>query len=235
MLQQLQEANLTAKPVKCKLGMQKTLYLGYVVGNDVIHLAEDKVKSILQIAQPKTKKEVRSFLGLVSYYRQFIPQMAEIATSLSDCTKKGAPNEVVWTQECDQAFRTLKDQLASKPVFQSPDFDKEFILQTDASGRGLGGAVLSQVGPDGQEFPEQKTAATRTKYAAVELECLAIVWVVQTLHVYLDGRRFTLETDHRALSYVQQMVNKADCHSGYWFSSHTTLGLGIDPEGPMKC
>ena len=67
-LQQLREANLKAKPVKYKLGMQKTLYLGYVVDNDVIHPAEDNVQSILQIVQPKTKKEVRSFLGLVSYY-----------------------------------------------------------------------------------------------------------------------------------------------------------------------
>ena len=126
--------------------------------------------------------------------------MAEIAASLSDCTKGGPMR-----QECDQAFRTLKDRLASKPVLQSPDFDKEFILQSDASGRAWG-SVESR-GPGwtrtSSSFPKQKLLPREQKYAAVELECLVIVWAVQTLHVYLDGRRFTLETDHRALSHVQ--------------------------------
>ena len=105
----------------------------------------------------------------------------------------------------------MKSQLASKPLLQSPNFEKEFIVQTDASGRGLG-AVLSQMGPDGQEHPvrflSRKLLPREQKYAAVELECLAIVWAVQALQVYVDGRKFVVETDHRALSYMQQMVNK---------------------------
>ena len=145
--------------------------------------------------------------------------MAEVAAPLSDCTKKRAPNEVVWTGECEQAFAKLKSQLASKPLLQSPNFEKEFILQTNASGRGLG-AVLSQMGPDGQEHPvrflSRKLLPRKQKYAAVELECLAIVWAVQALQVYLDGRKYVVETDHRALSYMQQMVNK---NNRLWHSS----------------
>ena len=149
-LQKLKEEHLTAKPSKCKLGMRETPYLCYVVGNDTVQPSEGKVRSIQEIPQTKTKKDVRSFLGLVSYYRRFIQNMAEVAAPLSDCTKKRAPNEVVWTGECEQAFAKLKSQLASKPLLQNPNFEKEFIVQTDASGRGLG-AVLSQIGPDGQE------------------------------------------------------------------------------------
>ena len=78
--------------------------------------------------------------------------MAETAEPLSDCTKKRAPNEVVWTTECDQAFTKLKNQLAFRPVLQSPYFEKEFVLQMDSSARGLG-KVLSQVGLDREEHP----------------------------------------------------------------------------------
>ena len=85
---------------------------------------------------------VRSFLGMTVYYRKFIPQYASIAAPLTDLTRKTAPNEVMWTPECDQAFQSLKTALSSSPVLCSPDFTKRFILQTDASERG--GAVLSQ-------------------------------------------------------------------------------------------
>ena len=95
-LQHLREANLTAKPANCRLTVHKTPYLGYVVGQDTIQPAPGKVRCIQEIAQPKTKREIRSFLGLVSYYWQFIPHVAETAVPLSDCTKKKkASNEVV--------------------------------------------------------------------------------------------------------------------------------------------
>lgn len=88
---------------------------------------------------------MRAFLGLAGYYRKLIPSFAQIASPLTDLTKKSKPNAIKWSDECDQAFTTLKNIIKSKPVLQSPDFEKPFILQCDASKRGLG-AVLSQIG-----------------------------------------------------------------------------------------
>lgn len=102
--------------------------------------------------RPTTKKDVKSFLGLTGYYRKFIPQYASLAAVLTDLTRKKGPNRIVWTQECELAFSKLKNVLCSSPVLESPDFTAPFILQTDASDRGVG-AVLSQLDDKSKEHP----------------------------------------------------------------------------------
>ena len=158
--------------------------------------------------QPKTKKHVRAFLGLAGYYRRFIPNFAEIATPLSDLTKKLMPNTVVWNEKTEQAFVQLKKLLTSKPILHSPDIKKPFTLQTDASETGIG-AVLSQSDESGVEHPvayfSRKLLPRETRYATVEKECLAVVSGVRFFRVYLEGTRFTIETDHRSLEYLQRM------------------------------
>ena len=105
-----------------------------------------------QYPVPKTKKQVRGFLGLTGYYRRFIDRYATIAIPLTEATKKSLPDKVQWTSECEAAFVTLKRALCEAPVLSNPNFDQEFVLQTDASDRGVG-AVLSQVSDDGHERP----------------------------------------------------------------------------------
>ena len=96
------------------------------------------------------KKNARSFLGLTGYYREFIPQCASIVAPLTDLTRKMGPKTMVWTPACDQAFWKLKELLCLAPVLSSHDFGEEFILQPDASNRGVG-AVLSQVDEEGDQ------------------------------------------------------------------------------------
>lgn len=91
-------------------------------------------------------------LGLTGYYRKFIPNYASIASSLTDLTRKMEPNKVGWTPACLIAFEKLKSLLCSAPVLHAPDFEREFVLQTDASDRGVG-AVLSQVDSTGDDHP----------------------------------------------------------------------------------
>ncbi|KAL5489209.1 hypothetical protein EMCRGX_G018276 [Ephydatia muelleri] len=86
------------------------------------------------------------------YYRKFIPDYASIAASLTDLTRKTSPNQVVWNERCEASFKRLKDLLCSAPVLQSPDFERDFVLQTDASDVGVG-AVLSQVDDTGADHP----------------------------------------------------------------------------------
>ena len=102
-----------------------------------------KVEAVKQFPTPGTKSDVRTFLGLAGYYRKFIPNFASVAAPLTDLTRKSAPNQVQWSEECETAYCRLKAAMCSSPVLEALDFQKLFILQTDASEQGVG-AVLSQ-------------------------------------------------------------------------------------------
>jgi len=205
-LRRLKEANLAAKPSKCFIGYRKVEFLGHMVGNGIMQPTDDKVTKIKSAEQPKTKTEVRSFIGLASYYRRYMPNFAAIALPLTDLTKKKQPTQVVWTPECEEAFRTLKDRLSSFPVVRLVDLDKEFVLRTDASNHGLGAVLLQET--DTQLHPvcyiSRKLNQAERNYATVEKECLAIVWAVKKFAKYLYGRPFIVESDHQPLQYLQQ-------------------------------
>ena len=101
--------------------------------------------------RPTTKKEIRSYFGLVGYYQDFTPTFSTIAAPLSDLTRKGQPNKVVWGEPQERSYHTLKHAIVSKPVFMLPNVDEEFILRTDTSDVGLGATLLQW--RDGQIFP----------------------------------------------------------------------------------
>ena len=131
--------------------------------------------------------------------------MPIIATPLSDLTKKGRPESVNWSKEEDIAFRRLKEELCNSPILRLPDWDKQFVLRTDASNFGLG-AVLLQRHAD-ELFPvayaSKKLSPAQAPYSTIERECLAVVWALEKLYLYLYGRRFVLQTDHRPLTYLK--------------------------------
>lgn len=206
-LGRIREAGLTINPKKCALGKKEVSYLGYVIGSGVIRPQVEKVEAISSCAPPTTKKKVRSFLGLVGWYRRFLPNFSERSSPLSELTKAAAPNRVAWTDRCEAAFQDLKGAVCSDSILLSPDFDRPFIVQTDASGVGLGAVLLQEV--DGHRRPvafiSRKLFERERRYAAVELEALAIKWALDSLRYYLLGRPFHLETDHRALQWLEKM------------------------------
>ena len=207
-LQRLERAGLTIKPKKCQFAMSQCTYLGHVVGNGEVRPEMSKVRAVESFPTPKTKKQVRAFLGLTGYYRKFIAGYADIAMALTDLTRKNAPNTVVWTTACEKAFEALKKALCSTAVLQSPDFNRPFILQTDASNRGVG-AVLSQRDDDGNERPiayySRKLLPREERYSTVEKECLAIKVATNTFRVYLLGKPFVIQTDHRSLEWLDRL------------------------------
>lgn len=101
-----------------------------------------KIEKVKNFPRPKNTTQLRGFLGLASYYRRFVPNFARIAVPLNKLLKKGIAYQ--WTTEQDKAFNTLKECLVISPIFVFPNFDKQFILFTDASISGLG-AILSQL------------------------------------------------------------------------------------------
>ena len=208
----LREAELKLKERKCTFGSGSYIYLGHVVGNGLVQPMECKVEAVKTFKQPKTKKDVRSFLGLCGYYRKFIPNFSSIATPLSDLTRKSMPKQVKWNEKCDKAFIELKEILTRAPILVMPDWTKPFILQTDASAFGLG-YVLSQIDGTGEEHPiafaSKKLLQSERNYSAIEREALAIVQGVKHFRTYLQGSKFTIETDHNPLT---QLGNLKDSH-----------------------
>ena len=136
----LQQHRLFAKLSNCHFGVQEVEYLGHVVSSKGVSMDHNKVTAILNWPIPTTVKQLRGFLGLIGYYHQFIKGYASIATPLTNLLKK---DKFHWDSHAKIAFDTLKTAITTTPVLALPNFSKSFILETDASGTGIG-AVLSQ-------------------------------------------------------------------------------------------
>ncbi|CAB4420776.1 unnamed protein product [Rhizophagus irregularis] len=199
-LRKMRETNLTLKLKKCKFGERNIEFLGHIVGKDGLQPDVKKVETINKIKPPQTIREVRSFLGLCSYYRKFIKNYSKIAKPITKLIKKD--EEFRWGQEQQNAFKILKEKLTQKPILAHPDFEKEFILLTDASAEGLG-AILSKKNDEGKEvvisYASKSNNNTEANYPITDLECLAIVWGIRYFHKFLIGRKFKVITDHAAL------------------------------------
>ena len=170
-------------------------YLGHVIGGGRLKPDPSKVRAVRDYPQPVTKRDIQAFLGLVGYYRRFIPQFATVAAPLTDLTRKCRPQHVIWNAETEVAFQKLKDLLMETPVLGVANPSRSYVLQTDASERGLG-AVLSQADDQGEEHPiayaSRKLLPRETNYSTIEKECLAIVWALKFFHVYLYGQSFVI-------------------------------------------
>ena len=205
--QRIHRAGLVVNASKCQLARSEVCYLGYVLGGGTIRPQVSKVEAIHGCQPPTTKKGVRSFLGLVGWYRRFIPNFSSRAACLTDLTRKTSPNKVVWTPECEVAFRDLQERMCSEQVLQSPDFSLPFTVQTDASGLGLGAVLLQGDGENKMpvQYVSRKLFPRETRYSTIDKEGLAIKWALDTLKYYLVGKEFVLETDHRPLQWLHRM------------------------------
>lgn len=149
-----------------------------------------KIEAVVQWPIPATVTTLRGFLGLASYYRKFCPKFGEIARPLHNLTKK---NQFKWTADAQLAFDRLKVAMSSTPVLALPNFDDEFVIETDASGLGIG-AVLSQQGRP-IAFLSKGIATTKQGWSIYEKEMLAILEAIRSWRPYLVGRRFKIITD----------------------------------------
>ncbi|CAH1243923.1 GIN1 [Branchiostoma lanceolatum] len=207
----LAKACLTVKPSKCRLAMPRADYLGKVVGQGEVCPMSSKVAAIQNTPAPKTKKGVRAFIGLVNYYKDFIANMANVAAPLTDLLKKNQPNHINWTPQCAAAFNKLKEALRHEPVLKIANHDKPFIVQVDACDNGIG-AVLSQRDAAGCDHPiayrSRKLTDRQRKWSTIEKECYAILFATEQFRYYIYGRPFTVQSDHKPLTWLGQLRDK---------------------------
>ena len=206
-LLRLREAHLSARPTKCYMGYRQLEYLGHAVGNGQMKPLERMTEKIKSVDRPTTKKQVRSFLGLVGFYRRFVPQFAETALPLTDLTKGGKREPIHWDERCEKAFQRLKELMSCQPVCCLPDFQKAFVLRTDASDVGIGAVLLQDQGfglqPVG--YVSKKLNSAEKNYSPIEKECLAVVFGIQKYSPFLAGRKFVVQTDHCPLQWLHRV------------------------------
>lgn len=197
--ERLRAAGLRVKPEKCAFFEDEVIYCGHGVSEEGLRTMPTKVDAICKAPRPENVSQLRSFLGLVNYYQRFLPDLATTLHPLHTLLQKG--KEFKWTDNCQDAFDTVKKHLASDRVLTHYNPEAPLRLASDASPYGLG-AVLSHI-VDGHERPIAFASRTLTpaerNYSQIDKEALAIVWALKRFHVYLFGRHFELLTDHKPL------------------------------------
>ena len=194
-------ANLALRPSKCFIGYTDLVFLGHKLGQGSL---SPKISKIQQAPAPTNKKQLRSFLGLVGYYRAVVPNFAAIAVPLTDLTQKDKPDKLVWTDVQEHSFQTLKRHPCVQPVLRLPNISKQFILQTNASAEEIGAVLFQEV--EGVKHPvayaSKKLLLRERNYSTIERETLTVISGFQKFQNYLMGTHFILETDHSPLQYL---------------------------------
>lgn len=198
----LRSNRLLLQPDKCEFMHREVAYLGHIISDKGISPNPNKISAIKDYPKPQNPKQIKQFLGLAGYYRRFIKDFSKFAKPLTNLLKKDVLFN--WTSEQENSFSYFKEILTKEPILQYPDFTREFLLTTDSSNYAIG-VILSQ-GDIGKDLPIAYASRTLNKaecnYSTIERELLAIVWGVQHFRPYLYGRKFTILTDHRPLTWL---------------------------------
>lgn len=203
----LRRANFRLNREKCRFAQDEVTYLGHTVNQTGLHTSPDKVEAISKFAAPRSRTELRRFLGMVSWYRRFIQDFSTTAEPLNRLLQK--KRSWSWTDEQQDSFEKLKKALTEAPILNGPDFEAPFFLQTDASDYGLGACLFQKI--QGQDsvvaFASRSLNTAEKKYSATEKECLAIVYGVEKMRPYLEGYHFTVLSDHQSLKWLHNLKN----------------------------
>ena len=204
-------------PVEGEWKWGEDLLPGHVITPQGLKTNPKLISAVREFPVPCNLRETRQFWGLCSYYRRFIPLFSKLVQPPHSLTKKGVQFE--WSHKCQEAFQELKDRLSSAPVLSYPSFEKDFIVETDASVEGIG-AVLSQMQEDKLLHPVAFASRTLTpaerNYSITELETLAVVWSLSHFHSYLYGHAVVVYTDHSAVQAVLGKPTSSAKHARWW-------------------
>ena len=202
---------LTASPKKCSFGQTTLPYLGHVVGISGNSALPIHIEAIKNASPPRTRKEMRSSLGICNWVKEYIPNSSLILAPWPDMLSPKRAYKM--TPEKLRDFEAAKLAFQSLKTLSRPDVSLKYVLQTDASARGMG-AVLMQEEHDGKRriisFASAKFSPTEARYHCNKQECLAIVWAIKRYHPFLEDRPFILRTNSKTLTWLERQKDTRD-------------------------
>lgn len=206
----LREANLSISPTKSHFCHKRLTFLGYLLSEEGLQPNNERIQPILNYKKPETVRDIRRLMGLINWYRRFIPHAAELLTPLSNMISghgKNSQHKIQWNTEAERAFEGVKQILTSEPILAMADYTKPFKIYSDAS-LTAGSAILTQ-NFDGQEkvifYHSVKFTPTQQNYSATERELLSVLAGVEKFRPWVDGTQFEVVTDHASIKWLQNL------------------------------
>ena len=204
--QRMVDSEFQLKLSKCSFVKPEVEYLGHIISASGVKPDPKKVEKVKFFPVPKNVTDIRSFVGLCSYYRRFVADFAKIAKPMFELTKKGVKFEM--NPAAISAFEQLKGKLIEAPVLRYPDFKKPFTIYCDASNIALG-AVLAQMDADEKDYviayDSRVLSKEERRYSVTERECLAVLYAIKQFRPYIHGTAFTVVTDHGSLQWLKTL------------------------------
>jgi len=198
-LDRLSEVGLTVNREKCKFPLSKLTFFSHELTSDGINPSKEKVAAIRDAQPPKDASEVQSFMGLVQYSEKFMPDVASIAKPIQELTRKGVTFK--WGEEQQTAFQELKCLITQAETLGYFRVDCRKRIVADVSPVGLGAVLAQEQGGTWRAvlYASRSLTDVERHYSQMEKEVLALVWACEQFNMYLSGRSFELETDHKPL------------------------------------
>jgi len=236
-LRRLEENDLYIKPEKCVWKVRKIGFLGVVIGPNGIEMEKEKVDGVLSWPEPKNVKDIKKFLGLANYYRRFIKDFARVARPMNMLVRKDVKWQ--WRVEQQKAFDELKGVFTTKPVLVTPDLDKEFRVETDASNYATRGVLLMKCSDKMWRpvaFISKSLSDIERSYEIHDKEMLAVVRCLEAWRHFLEGAaiKFEICTDHKNLEYFMK-AQKLNQRQARWalYLSRFNFTLKHVPESKI--
>jgi hypothetical protein len=168
-----------------------------VISKEGIAVNPRKVASVLEWEAPRNVKQIRGFLGMACYYRRFIEGFSKIAGPMKKLLRKNTL--LMWSEECEVSFQTLKDKLTTTPVLAVPEIGKDYTVYCDASKNGLGCVLMQD--RKVMAYGSRQLRPHEVNYPTHDLELAAVVFALKGWRYFLYGAKCKLYTDHKSLKY----------------------------------
>ena len=204
----MRDSNLTLNLEKSVFANAEIVFLGFKIGRGTLLPKDRNVEAIQQLKTPVCKRDIQRILGVIGYFRRFVPNFSILSAPLTNLLQKNV--KFVWNVECEESFKKLKAIICNPPILRLPNFNKPFKLAVDASSIGIG-AVLLQEDDNSIEHPisyySKKLSKCQCNYSTIEKEAFALISAIKHFSVYLEYGKVIVYTDHNPLVFIHRYKN----------------------------